>query len=174
MLLLHTLTMRGSRVASVVYRISSVIRRGFSVPKQSQSSRSVLVGRIFIFRENVIKVYVKVYKTLYFLNPVMDFVYIWGDYRCWSKIFLGTISTLAHDLQVKVTDRIFMLKFCVKVFKISYFLISCMDSLYICHEYRYWSKILFGTISTCAYDYRSRSWIKKFMLKFCIKVFKVS
>ena len=46
----------------------------------------------------------KVYKTLYFLNPEMDFVYIWYDYTCWSKIFLGTIHTPAYDLEVKVTE----------------------------------------------------------------------
>ena len=33
--------------------------------------------------------YVKVFKTLYFLNPQMDLVYIWYDYRCWSKILLS-------------------------------------------------------------------------------------
>ena len=45
----------------------------------------------------ILKFYIKVYKTLYFLNPEMDFVYIWYDYRCWSKIFLGTVHTSAYD-----------------------------------------------------------------------------
>ena len=27
---------------------------------------------------------------LIFLNPQMDLVYIWYDYRCWSKILLST------------------------------------------------------------------------------------
>ena len=49
----------------------------------------------------------------------MDLLYIWYGYRCWSKILLSTIHTPAHDLEVKVTLRNFMLKFCVKVFKIS-------------------------------------------------------
>ena len=36
------------------------------------------------------------------------------------KFLLSIIHTLAHDLEVKLTDlEIFMLKFCVKVFKIS-------------------------------------------------------
>ena len=52
----------------------------------------------------MLKFYVKVYKTLYFLNSEMDFVYIWYDYGCWSKFFLGTIHTPAYDLEVKVTD----------------------------------------------------------------------
>ena len=34
----------------------------------------------------------------------MDLTYIWYDYRCWSKILLGTIHTRAYDLEVKVTD----------------------------------------------------------------------
>ena len=34
----------------------------------------------------------------------MDFVYIWYDYSCWSKILLSTIHTPAHDLEVKFTD----------------------------------------------------------------------
>ena len=33
----------------------------------------------------------------------MDLLYIWLDYRYWSKILLGT-PTPAYDLEVKVTD----------------------------------------------------------------------
>ena len=50
------------------------------------------------------KFYVKVFKTLYFLNPQMDLLYILYDYRCWSKILFSAIHTTAHDLEVKVTD----------------------------------------------------------------------
>ena len=46
----------------------------------------------------MLKFYVKVFKTLYFQNPQMDLVYIWYDYRCWSKTLLSTIHTPAHDL----------------------------------------------------------------------------
>ena len=68
----------------------------------------------------------------------------------WSKVLLRTIHTIAYDLEVKVTDlQIFC---CVKDFKISSFLNPCMDLLYIWHDYRNWSKILFGTIPTTAYD----------------------
>ena len=45
-----------------------------------------------------LKFYFKVFKTLYFLNAKMDFVYIWydhADYSCWSRILLGTIPTHA-------------------------------------------------------------------------------
>ena len=34
----------------------------------------------------------------------MDLIYIWCDYRCWSKILLSTIHTPADDPEVKVTD----------------------------------------------------------------------
>ena len=34
----------------------------------------------------------------------MDLVYIWYDYRCWSKILLSTILAPAHDLEVKVMN----------------------------------------------------------------------
>ena len=48
--------------------------------------------------------------------------------------------------------RNFMLKFCIKVFKISRFLNPCMELLYVWHDYRDWSKILFDTISAPIYD----------------------
>ena len=34
----------------------------------------------------------------------MDLLYIWHDYRYWSKILFGTIPTPAYDLEVTVTD----------------------------------------------------------------------
>ena len=40
------------------------------------------------------KFYVKVFKTLYFLNPQMELLYIWYDYRYWSRILFSTIPTL--------------------------------------------------------------------------------
>ena len=51
-----------------------------------------------------VKVLWQSFKTLCFLNPQMDLVYIWYDYRCWSKVLLSTVHTPAHDLEVKVTD----------------------------------------------------------------------
>ena len=52
----------------------------------------------------MLKFYIKVFKTLYFLSPQMDLVYIWYDYRCWSKILFSTIHTPAYYLEVKVMD----------------------------------------------------------------------
>ena len=34
----------------------------------------------------------------------MDSLYIWHDYRYWSKILFRTIPTSTNDLEVKVTD----------------------------------------------------------------------
>ena len=34
----------------------------------------------------------------------MDLLYIWHDYRYWSKILFGVIPTPAYDQEVKVTD----------------------------------------------------------------------
>ena len=72
----------------------------------------------------MLKLYIK---DLYFLNPEMDFVYIWYDYRCWSKIFLGTIHIPAHDLEVKVTD---LEKFYVKVLCQSFYVLLISKFLY--------------------------------------------
>ena len=45
----------------------------------------------------MLKFDVKVFKTSYFLNPLMDLVIIWFNYRCWSKILLSPVHTPAHD-----------------------------------------------------------------------------
>ena len=67
----------------------------------------------------MLKVSCQNFKTLYFLNPLMDLVYIWHDYRCWSKILLSTIHTPVHGLEVKVMGlEILSYKVCVKIFKI--------------------------------------------------------
>ena len=52
----------------------------------------------------MLKFYIKDFKTLYFLIHQVDFVYIWYDYRCWSKILFSTTPTPVHDFEVKVMD----------------------------------------------------------------------
>ena len=47
---------------------------------------------------------VKVYKTSYFEDSLMDFIHIWPDGRYRSKVFISTIPTPRGDLGVKVTD----------------------------------------------------------------------
>ena len=46
---------------------------------------------------------VKVYKTLHYKDPLMDFIFIWHDGRYRSKVLFSAIPTLGHDLEVKVT-----------------------------------------------------------------------
>ena len=54
--------------------------------------------RIFIKKSRGQSFCVKVYKTLYFGDPLMDFVHIWHDGRYRSKVFIGTIPTLGVTL----------------------------------------------------------------------------
>ena len=49
--------------------------------------------RIFIKKSQGQSFCVKVYKTSYFEDPLMDFVHIWHDGRYRSKVFIGTIHT---------------------------------------------------------------------------------
>ena len=53
---------------------------------------------------------VKVYRTSYFEDPLMDFIHIWHDGRYRCKVFISTVPTPRGDLGVKVTDRIFIKK----------------------------------------------------------------
>ena len=46
----------------------------------------------------------------------MYLLYIWHDYRYWSKILFSTFRTLAYDLKVKVMD----LEIYVKVLRQSF------------------------------------------------------
>ena len=46
----------------------------------------------------------------------MELLYIWHDYRYWSKFLFGTISVPAYELEVKVTD----LEIYVKVLRQSF------------------------------------------------------
>ena len=54
--------------------------------------------RIFIKKSQGQSFCVKVYKTSYFEDPLMDFVHIWHDGRYRSKVFIGTIPTLGVTL----------------------------------------------------------------------------
>ena len=49
--------------------------------------------RSFIFPSQGQSFCVKVYKTSYFEDPLMDFVHIWHDGRYRSKVFISTIPT---------------------------------------------------------------------------------
>ena len=102
----------------------------------------------------------------------MDLLYIWHDYRYQSKILFGIILTPAYDPKGQGHRQEFMLTFSVKDFKISSFLNPCIDLLYIWHDYRYWSKILFSTIPTPAYDLEGKVTDLEFYVKVLHQSFK--
>ena len=52
---------------------------------------------------NMLKCLVKVFKSLYLLNPWMDLVDTLPDARYWSEDLYCTITTHISDLEVKVT-----------------------------------------------------------------------
>ena len=51
-----------------------------------------------------VKVFVKVFKSLYLLNPWMDLVDTLSGVRYWSEVLCCTVTTHIGDLEVKVTD----------------------------------------------------------------------
>ena len=51
-----------------------------------------------------LKFHFKVFKILYFLNPLFDLNYIRSDDRYWFKLLLSTSPIPGHALQVKVMD----------------------------------------------------------------------
>ena len=52
----------------------------------------------------MLKFLVKVFKSLYLLNPRMDLVDTLTDDRFWSEVLCYTITTHISDLEVKGTD----------------------------------------------------------------------
>ena len=66
-----------------------------------------LFVRSFVFSSQGQSFCVKVYKTSYFEDPLMDFIHIWHDGRYRSKVFISTIPTPGMTLgsrSVKITD----------------------------------------------------------------------
>ena len=60
--------------------------------------------RSFVFPSQGQSFCIKVYKTSYFEDPLMDFVHIWHDGRYRSKVFYQHHLHPRGDLGVKVTD----------------------------------------------------------------------
>ena len=69
--------------------------RAITVTKASALAPALL--KMFKFR-------VKVFKSLYLLNPWMELVDTLSDVRYWSEVLCCTITTHISDLEVKVTD----------------------------------------------------------------------
>ena len=109
--------------------------------------------RSFVFLSQGQSFCVKVYKTSYFEDPLMDFVHIWHDGRYRSKVFISTIPSPGVTLGSRSRIRIFIKEsqgqsFYVKVYKTSYFEDPLMDFVHIWHDGRCRSNVFIGTIST--------------------------
>ena len=90
---------------------------GFSSPEQ-RSQRAIVLPSASASTN--VKVFVKVFKTSLYPNLTTDLIHLWYDDTYWFKILRSTIPTALGHVKVKVTDlRVFMLKFYVKVFRIS-------------------------------------------------------
>ena len=108
--------------------------------------------RSFVFPSQGQSFCVKVYKTSYFEDPLMDFIHIWHDGRYRSKVIISTIPTPGVTLgsrswtsncHKKVRVKVFVLKFMT-----SYFEDPLMDFIHIWHDGRYRSKVFISTIPT--------------------------
>ena len=62
-------------VYSFHFSVRTYVRSSFIFPSQGQSFC------------------IKVYKTLYFEDPLIDFIHIWHDGRYRTKVFISTIPT---------------------------------------------------------------------------------
>ena len=90
----------------------------FSWPEQ-HPQRAIVLPRTSASVSTNVKVFIKVFKTSLFPNLITDLTHLCYDDTYCSKILRSTIPTTLGHVKVKVTDRIFMLKFYVKVFRIS-------------------------------------------------------
>ena len=74
--------------------------------------------RLFVFPLKGQSFCVKVYKTSYFEDPLMDFIHIWYDDRYRSKVFISTIHTLGVTLGSRSQNFHKKVKvFCVYVYR---------------------------------------------------------
>ena len=66
--------------------ISTIPTPGLTLGSRSRTSNFHKKVRVKVFA-------LKVYKTSYFEDPLMDFILIWHDGRYRSKVFISTIPT---------------------------------------------------------------------------------
>ena len=95
-----------------------------------------------------VKVFVKVFKTSLFPNLITDLLHLWYDDTYWSKLLHSTIPTTLSCEGKGHRLRSFMLKFFVKVFRITLLLHWMMDFVPIWYCDRHWSKDFISIIST--------------------------
>ena len=104
----------------------------------------------------------------------MGLLNICHDFRYCSKLLFSTIPTPAYDIGQGHGLTNFMFKFASKFLCCFFFFLFYL--VYILYNYRCWSKILLSPIHTPADDlYIGQGHqLKNFMLKLCVKVFKLS
>ena len=76
--------------------------------------------RSFVFPSRGQSFCIKVYKTSYFEDPLMDFIHIWHDGRYRSKVFISTIPTPGVTLGSRSWTSNFHKKVRVKVFALKF------------------------------------------------------
>ena len=86
-------------VTFVLARLYESTGRAIAVTTASASA-STLASALL----KMLKFLVKVFKSLYFLNPWMDLVDTLPDVRYWSEVSCCTITTQISDLEVKIND----------------------------------------------------------------------
>ena len=74
--------------------------RAIAVTTASASASTSALATLF----KMLKVLVKVFKSLYLLNPWIDLIGTLPDVRYWSEVLCCTITTNIGDLEVKVKD----------------------------------------------------------------------
>ena len=90
----------------------------FAFPFICSSVRSYV--RSFVFPSEGQSFCVKVFKTSYFEDPLMDFIHIWHDGRYRSKVFISTIPTPGVTLGSRSRTLNFHKKVRVKVFALKF------------------------------------------------------
>ena len=139
--------------------------------------------RIFVKKSQGQSFCIKVYKTSYFKDPLMDFVHIWHDGRYRSKVFNSTIPTWGWPWSQGHGLRIFIKK--VKVFWVQVYIAISSRPLrkiiYIWHVGRYRPSVLLGMISTLdvtevkvtnlEFSYKSKKIYVKSLYSHIIKTF---
>ena len=128
--------------------------------------------RSFVFPSQGQSFCVKVYKTSYFEDPLMDFIHIWHDGRYRSKVFISTIPTPGVTLGSSRTSN-FHKKVRVKGFALNFIRPQepLMDFIHIWHNCRYRSKVFISTIPTPGVTLGSRSRTSNFHKKVRVKGF---
>ena len=90
----------------------------------------------------MLKLYINVFRTSLFPNPVVYLFHVWCDDRCWSKVLCSTNNNPVH--------------FCIDILCLSFYNVCFCEAfdglIHVWHGDRNWSKILYGTISNPVHD----------------------